>query len=699
MNLLRFYYYIFLQGFCDHILLPIMVLFVLALLFGQIGTGYGVRWLVRHEVPMKQAVVGFLLGLLLVKTLFVGYLLEGARNDAHSLFNLYPGPDWDLSRLWIYLGGIAVSFPVLLLVLGGILWLLNSLVRQRVRPASVAQPPAPPVWPLIVGVTAAFAGFVTLMIAVQTVAQVQTHLAYVGRWFLNFFDVQNRVIFRPETEAMHGVAFYSSLATALFYFVLVPLLWRNVSPIAALGGLLNAGMGLYGYLSFYLPGWVPLLVLLGLVLLALGGVSLYKVRFPTMDYRNLAPLSKYPMAPTAGGVVLLPTGGIGWTPKRPLVVLCVSGGGLRATLWAVAMLAELERQFATKGVSFPYHIRIVTGASGGMAGAAYYIATLQPPDITGKVARKVPLDQLTRTAGDDCLSRVVYRMFYGDMYQAFLPFPLIGDRGQALEQAWAKNFDGALSVPFTSLTVNEKAGWCPSLIMSPMLVEDGRRLLVSNLDLSNITHNQGNNLSPKGGPFSLEAVEFFRLFPQSVNFPLSTAARMSASFPFFAPAAVLPTVPRRRVVDAGYFDNYGVTVAAAWLFHNRGWVLANASSVVLIQIRDGASAAQRLDPAGAGARSTVLSRGVEFFTSPIQGAGSARDWSQSFRDDEQLQMLSEVFAPHHKPGGPYFTIATFEYPGEASLSWYLTQNEQNSILSGVNNPTNTQAMADLLAWW
>ena len=50
---------------------------------------------------------------------------------------------------------------------------------------------------------------------------------------------------------------------------------------------------------------------------------------------------------------------------------------------------------------------------------------------------------------------------------------------------------------------------------------------------------------------SREGVEFFRLFPDvRDSFQLSTAARMSATFPFVSPAGDLPTKPRRRVVDA-----------------------------------------------------------------------------------------------------------------------------------------------------
>ena len=78
------------------------------------------------------------------------------------------------------------------------------------------------------------------------------------------------------------------------------------------------------------------------------------------------------------------------------------------------------------------------------------------------------------------------------------------------------------------------------------------------------------------------------------QFKLATAALMSASFPYPCPAVPLPTHPRRRVVDAGYYDNYGVSLAAGWLFNAIDWLKANVSRVAVVHIRDGVSTGERL---------------------------------------------------------------------------------------------------------
>ena len=90
--------------------------------------------------------------------------------------------------------------------------------------------------------------------------------------------------------------------------------------------------------------------------------------------------------------------------------------------------------------------------------------------------------------------------------------------------------------------------------------------------------------------YGRSGVEFRRLFPDAKDrFKVSTAARMNATFPYLSPAVDLPTDPPRRVVDAGFYDNYGVGVAAGWLNFWGPWLVENTSGVLLIQIRDSAS--------------------------------------------------------------------------------------------------------------
>jgi hypothetical protein len=741
----RFFTDVFLLGFCQHLLLPGTVLLVVLLLSGRLGRGYGVYRLIRHEQLGKQFVVGLAFGFLLVKTVFVGYLLESKRvvnprtlGRRHALPDLLQelAPDWLEDRIWVYLAGIAVSFGILLLGAGAVLAVLGLVVQRRSlrhtrglsSPRTMAGPPpraedTVPVWPLALGLSTAAAGFVLLLLALEWVAPFAAALEGLGN--LVFDGVQAAPLLanyvdpepyrnaarscaeRPDLIALHGVALVSTVLSLAFYAVVVPLLRKRFSPAVPGCFLFDVLIAAFGWLAFFLPGAPPFLVILVLLLLALGGLSRYRVRFPHLDYRELQSLDNYPVPLPFAAVLrseqlpLLSSDKIPWAVdgnKRPLAIVCASGGGIRAAAWTVAVLEQLERRFGERDVAFPYQVRLVTGASGGMVGAGYYVSTLERPKEGGvqRTAELTP-ERMLANVSQDSLSALVYRLVYGDLPKLLVPTPIVRDRGLVLEETWQANLDGALDQTFARLREGEKAGWRPSLIFPPMLVEDGRRLLISNLDLAAVTINEGNELKNTAAVYSREALEFFRLFPDAANtFRVSTATRMSASFPYFSPAGVLPTWPRRRVVDAGYFDNYGITVAAAWLFRYRDWVRDNASRVVLIQIRDSVSQAARTRPEVRD-RSSILGRGLEWATSPPEGLLTAREWSMSFRNDELLRVLTDHF--DRTVGELYFTTVAFEFGGDASLSWYLTQEEQASIRDQARTAGGSEEMDQLIDWW
>jgi hypothetical protein len=52
-----------------------------------------------------------------------------------------------------------------------------------------------------------------------------------------------------------------------------------------------------------------------------------------------------------------------------------------------------------------------------------------------------------------------------------------------LEDAWENNTRGILATPLAALADGEQQGWRPSLIITPTIVEEGRPLIISNLDL------------------------------------------------------------------------------------------------------------------------------------------------------------------------------------------------------------------------
>lgn len=418
-----------------------------------------------------------------------------------------------------------------------------------------------------------------------------------------------------------------------------------------------------------------------------------------------------------------------WRGRKPkLVIVTVSGGGIRASVWTSVVLRKLE---ATLGSDFPYHIRLITGASGGMVGGSYYATTLVPPPEEVLRGDHADFAQLHGTTIEDFVNRmatdqldaVAGRMLFADLPGTLSPFAKKGDRGRTLEQTWIRwtgGPDSPLARPLQSYAADERLGWRPTLVYTPMMVEDGRRLLISNLDLAFATRNVGGLLlepssrkierpAIQGGDFdlsiheeddvfSLSAVEFFRLFPRAHDFQITTAARMSASFPWVSPAINLPTLPPRRVVDAAYYDNYGVNLSSLWLSKMSAWLEENTSGVLVVQIRDNVSQGARteidfdriqpetsmLDRLVWHGSSRLIRPGLQAITTPLIGVTNARVWTMAFRNDEQVDLQDLLF--DEKRGSDFFRTVVFECPVEVSLNWKLSDRERAVLIGGFGRP-------------
>jgi hypothetical protein len=166
---------------------------------------------------------------------------------------------------------------------------------------------------------------------------------------------------------------------------------------------------------------------------------------------------------------------------------------------------------------------------------------------------------------------------------------------------------------------------------------------------------------------------------------VGTAARMSATFPVVSPAVRLPGRPNRRVVDAGYFDNYGMDVITQWLIQNKKAVTDHTSGVLIIQIRgyplekDGTSFEN--------VKSDPFTTIVSAVSAPVEALVTARGAAAYHRNNELLGILNQLYNSEGRPSD-YFATAIFELNGNAALSWYLTTSEKNEITNGFYEMTN-----------
>ena len=368
--------------------------------------------------------------------------------------------------------------------------------------------------------------------------------------------------------------------------------------------------------------------------------------------------------------------------KPKLAVVAVSGGGLRAATWSMSMLVELELAIDR----FPYHVRAVTGASGGMLAAAHWVATLESPESAQAHGDHSLIDEISQTT----LDRVAVH----------LALPIPGDRGVELEREFERVSQGALAVGLRQLRADEAAGWRPTLLFSPVLVEDGRAMLFSNVDASGLTRSDpwlesdAACSGPEPCTHSVTALEFFRLFPDA-DPRLSTITRLSASFPYVSPPVQLATRPPRRLVDAGYTDPFGVDLAARWIAHNRAWLREHTSGVVLIQIRDTADPRREI---GQESARPWFERALAGIVAPGEAVLASRRTSTSFRNDNLTATLAALFEDADSEL-PFFTTVAFELDAQASLSWALTEAERERIRASVKSDANQDSLAWLRLWW
>jgi hypothetical protein len=458
-----------------------------------------------------------------------------------------------------------------------------------------------------------------------------------------------------------------------------------------------------------------------LVFMIIGtSIPTFKYRFDGLDrYYEAWPPKQSSQPAGAGASLLDPNAALqawlqqpGISNHKKLVIVAASGGAYRATFWTASVLDSLGDNPKLPG--FDRSIRLMTGASGGMVALAYYAASRQPPagarpQADASCASRTtspgtaPTDGHTKieslllhdlevqrkkiwlaNSPTDSLTPIVQRMIGNDVPYVFLPSLNRHDRGKALEEQWL-----TLQLPFCELERGEREGWRPSLIISPYLVDTGRPMFISNLNLKNIID-----------PGFVE--EFFRHFPDAhQEFKLATGVRMSATFPLISPAVRLPLPDRSRVVDAGYFDNFGIVAAATFLRDRavRDFVQKNDLDVILLRILafDEPSTEQADAPdnnsTGRFRWWDWLDRLFEPWSSPLEGALAARETNGRFANELLLKDLRGSYQ------GRFHDFKFIYQPTDASFSWHIQREELKKVKAGMSAPENQKESRRLEQSW
>ncbi|MCE9566139.1 MAG: patatin-like phospholipase family protein [Planctomycetes bacterium] len=735
----------FLDYLLTYPLFPLVIVFFWLASWAGLGRGLGIQDLIWPESWWQRFWVGVAVSLLFANLLFVRFVLETssristAPNFGDTL-TLLPGERDPGVR---QLGGFLFWTLIPCLLIFYVPKIASPTYRRILREGNYI--PATLIG-LLVGVA------ITVSLFSLDTSYSFSERTILKEPFASFFDRNHVSHHNRELHIRSLVMACIPLAFLLLFAIESRLggVWSPVWSGCLVIGLLSS---VYGALAFYLSG-VQIIVVAGILAVAwvCNRSMPYKMSFPALERYHLDPVphASTDTATTTGNTPLprvdldvVPTKprppaitatqllerfaanwqegqgrGTGTLPK--LVLFAVSGGGIRAAVWTAAVLEGLEDEMPGVGSSaaFRDHIRLFTGASGGMLGAALYAA-----DFERKPTEKSP-EKLSAMLARDSLWPTMQTMLFSDLPALAIPWAIPWDRGRSLERAWHENtrpYASAADRPgilrrawlhilwrelgprspleksFAELHALEAEAKRPSLLFSPMLVEDSRRVLISNLDVSSLTQAVCPSLnypipqSPRPEVQSVGAIDLFRYFPEAYPaFQVGTAARMSATFPFVGPGVSLPTEPPRRVVDAGYFDNFGVDLAALWLLENREAVRKYTSGVVLVEVRAYPRRAEKVQFREGDGKGDLMAWGLSEVSTPAEAILNLYARGAYFRNDQLLQLVGRSFdTTEADKADPFFTTVCFECASSATLSWTLPTFEADSIVRGFRNLDGT----------
>jgi len=383
--------------------------------------------------------------------------------------------------------------------------------------------------------------------------------------------------------------------------------------------------------------------------------------------------------------------------KKPkMLFVCTSGGGIRSATWTMRTLQFVDSILNSRLIE---NTVLITGASGGLLGAAYFRELFLQSKITPSLdyfERKY-IDNMSK----DILNPVVFSLITNDIVVRLKKYndgkyEYNSDRGLVFEQTLNQNLNNALNKSLYHYKNPEREAIIPMMFVSPVIVNDGRKLYISPQPISYMTWEKtDHNCTPA---FKLvKGIEMTRFFNKcdAMRLNFSSALRMNATFPYITPNVTMPTQPSIEVMDGGLSDNFGVSDALKFIHTFKDWIENETSGTVLICIRDTPKE-----------KSFKKRSNDSWFSRLVNPVGSVyANWArnQDHNNDMQEEFLTSALKVPME-------VVTFQYlsqtdlllhPEEgkneerASLSWHLTTFEKQSIESSILNSENAKAIARL----
>lgn len=385
--------------------------------------------------------------------------------------------------------------------------------------------------------------------------------------------------------------------------------------------------------------------------------------------------------------------------KKPkMVFICTSGGGKRASLWTLNALQTIDS--LSHGRLMESSV-LITGASGGLIGASYF----RELKLREKLGETIyPYSHIHRQKiSSDNLNPLIFSLLANDLFVGFTKFEYAGkayqrDRAYTFEQQLNQITEGLMDKPITAYAQPEMDGLVPMVLLTPTVVNDGRKVYIASRPVSFMNAELMN--MPDYPQRKVSGIDFHRFFKDqdAKDLRFLSALRMSATFPYITPNTTLPTDPPIQIMDAGISDNFGMSDAVRFLYSFNEWVSENTSGVIFISIRD----SPKLGTITAKKGQTL----IDDMTQPIS---SVYNNFENFQDITSDLLLGQAYSWMHVPihridiqyqAESYVPIlqkmdSIRQNSTRASLSWRLTTREKDGVVRNVYSKQN-QAEIDKL---
>jgi hypothetical protein len=255
--------------------------------------------------------------------------------------------------------------------------------------------------------------------------------------------------------------------------------------------------------------------------------------------------------------------------KFPVYFVIANGGASRSGYWVASVLSKL--QDTTSG-TFSKHLFCLSGASGGSVGNATFFNLLRTKNELARhdTSSMRYWNAATRYLESDFLSYTLGRLLGRDIFRHTVPAfkKYTHDRADALaysmEKAPGENcfLSNSFATPFSSFITQKKDSSysLPVICINTTRMQDGSPGVISNITIN----DRKNYFNHRIDVLSLLRDEGKN---KDEDMKLSTAVVLGASFPYLSPAGRIDskacdTCDRSThyFVDGGYFDNSGAGI-------------------------------------------------------------------------------------------------------------------------------------------